>query len=519
MALRPETLPRDPDRLIEMVLAHEGEIETLHATIAKLRTIIFGARSEKSAVIIAEQLSLGLSDVETVMPPPANDDGEDGNKAASKGRKRRNRNIGALPRHLPRVDVTIEPETTTCPCCTGALHCIGEDINDVVDRVPALLRILRTIRPKYACRACEGTVVQARARPRLIESGMASTALVAWIAAAKFAWGSTLYRQAQILAGHGFNIDRQTLARWMKQAAWTVKGLYELQLTTMHGHARLFCDETPVRMLDPGRGRTKVCQFWAHATDDRSWKGPAPPAVAYVFAGGRSKKEIAGQLTGFAGVLQVDGYAAYTSLVGDKGNAGKIRLAFCLVHARRRFVDVHKTTNSPFAKEVIERIAAVYAIEKRIRGLDADQRRAVRQAETQPLMDALKARLEATKDGISRQSTLVGAIDYALERWSGLTLFLEDGRLEPDTNIVERSIRPISIGKKNSLFCGNEGGGETWAILASLLNTCKLHGVDPETYLSDVLERMVSGATKNNRLHELLVWNWKAAREAEKAAA
>ena len=524
MALRPENLPRDPDRLIEIVLACEGKIEALQATIAKLKKIIFGARSEKSAVVIAEQLLLALGEdvADTAAPTPANDDSQnDGRESdpAPETRKKRKRNIGALPAHLPRVDVTIEPETTACPCCAGALHRIGEDFNDVVDRVPAVLRILRTIRPKYACRACEGAVVQAKARPRLIESGMASTALVAWIAAAKFAWGSTLYRQAQILAGHGLDIDRQTLARWMKQAASMAKGLYELQLATMHGHARLFCDETPVRVLDPGRGRTKTCQFWAHAIDDRSWKGPAPPAVAYVFAGGRGKKEIAAQLTGFEGVLHVDGYGAYTSLAGDKKTQGKIRLAFCLVHARRNFVDVHKTTNSPFAREVIERIAAVYAIEKRIRGLDADLRRAVRQAETRPLMEALKARLEATKDGISRKSTLVGAIDYALERWAGLTMFLEDGRLEPDTNIVERSIRPISIGKKNSLFCGNEGGGETWAILASLLNTAKLHGVDPETYLTDILERMVSGATKNNRLHELLVWNWKAAREAQGRAA
>src|SRR5271165_6198716 len=215
MALRPETLPRDPDRLIEMVLACEGEIESLQATIVKLRTIIFGARSEKSAVIIAEQLSLGLGlgDVATdaALSSPANDDGQDderGNKTVPETRKKRNRNIGALPRHLPCVDVTIEPETTTCRCCAGALHRIGEDVNDVVDRVPAVLRILRTIRPKYACRACEGTVVQAKARPRLIESGMASTALIAWIASAKFAWGSTLYRQTQILAGHGLAIDR-----------------------------------------------------------------------------------------------------------------------------------------------------------------------------------------------------------------------------------------------------------------------------------------------------------------------
>jgi hypothetical protein len=168
---------------------------------------------------------------------------------------------------------------------------------------------------------------------------------------------------------------------------------------------------------------------------------------------------------------------------------------------------------------VIERIAAIYAIEKRIRGLDADRRRAVRQAETKPMMDALKARLEATKDGISRQSPLVEAINYTLNHWSGLTLFLDDGRLEPDTNTVERSIRSISIGKKNSLFCGDEGGGETWAILATLLNTAKLNGVDPQAYLTDILERIVSGETKNNQLHELLVWKWKAAREAEKAAA
>jgi transposase len=271
----------------------------------------------KSAVIIAEQLSLGLGDAETdaALPPPANDDHK--TKAVPGSRNKRNRNIGALPKHLPRCDVTIEPETTACPCCAGALHRIGEDVSEVLDKVPAILRALRFIRPKYACRACEGTVVQAKARPRLIESGMASTALVAWVAAAKFAWGSTLYRQAQILAGHGLNIDRQTLARWMKQAAWMAKGVYELQLAAMHEHPRLFCDETPMPVLDPGRGRTRTCQFWAHATDDRSWKGPAPPAVAYVFAGGRGKKEILTQLTGFEGVLQVDGYAAYASLAGD----------------------------------------------------------------------------------------------------------------------------------------------------------------------------------------------------------
>lgn len=516
MPLRPEDLSCDPAALTEMALALQGENDALRAEIAMLKTLIFGARSERAAVICAEQMAFGLGSEDSVAP--ANDDGM-ASRPARKERAKARRNIGALPAHLPRCEQVIEPSSTLCPCCATQMRRIGEDVAEALDRVPAQLRVVRTIRPKYACRACEGPIIQAKAPARLVEGGMATTALIAHIAAMKYAWQSTLYRQSRILAGWGLVVDRQTLSRWMKSAAWVAKGLYELQLKTMHSFGRLFCDETPMPVLDPGRGRTRTCQFWAHATDDRSWQGPAPPAVAYVFAGGRGKKEIAGQLGGFEGVLQVDGYAAYTSLAGGTETSGKIRLAYCLVHARRNFVKVHKTTNSPFAREVIERIGAVYAIEERIRGLNANQRRAARQADAKPLMQALKLRLEAVKDGVSRQSTLIKAIDYMLERWDGLTAFLDDGRLEPDTNTVERSIRPIGIGKKNSLFSGDEGGGETWAILASLLNTAKLNGVDPEAYLADVLERMVSGATKSNQLHELLVWNWKAARDAERTAA
>lgn len=478
MPLRPEDLSRDPAALAELALALQGENDALRMELAMLKTLIFGARSERAAVVCAEQLALGLGN--DAAPSAANDD--DTARPAKKARIKARRNIGALPAHLPRCEQVLEPASTLCPCCATRMRRIGEDVAEALDRVPARLRVLRTIRPKYACRACEGPIVQAKAPARLVEGGMATTALIAHIAAAKYAWQSTFYRQARILSGWGVNIDRQTLSRWMKSAAWVAKGLYELQLKTMHGFGRLFCDETPMPVLSPGRGRTRTCQLWAHATDDRTWQGPAPPAVAYVFAGGRGKKEIAGQLSGFEGVLHVDGYAAYASLAGEKATQGKIRLAYCLVHARRNFVKVHKTTNSPFAAEVIERIGAVYAIEARIRGLDADRRRAARQAETKPLMEALKRRLEAVKDGVSRQSTLIKAIDYMLERWFGLTAFLHDGRLEPDTNAVERSIRHISIGKKNSLFSGDEGGGETWAILASLLNTAKLHDVDPETY-------------------------------------
>lgn len=523
MALRPENLPSDPALLTELALALDAENETLRATIASLKGVIFGARSERMSAILAEQLALDLQGLaDDVTPAPANDDAPSPTKESSRNKRSKpKRNIGTLSKDLPRCEQIIEPESAICPCCAGKLHRIGEDVSEALDRVPAVLRVLRTIRPKYACRACEEVVVQAKAPARLIEGGMVTTALVAYIVVAKYGWQSTLYRQMQILAGYGVQLDRSTLARWMKQAAWMLKALYLLQLARMHGYPRLFCDETPMPVLDPGRKRTKVCQFWTHATDDRPWLGPAPPAVAYVFAESRGKKEIAAQLAKFSGVLQVDGYAAYKSLEKDARTAGKIRLAFCLAHARRKFVAVHKTTKSPFAQEVIERLAEVYAIEKRIRGTSAENRRAVRQAETKPIMAALHARLVAVSDGLSMISTLRETIDYTLGHWAGLTLFLDDGRLEPDTNTVERTIRPIAIGKRNSLFCGDAGGGETWAILSSLINTAKLNGLDPESWLTDVLERIVSGRTKNTQLHELFAWNWKATSEAvaEKAAA
>jgi len=503
---------------MEWALAIEAENESLRATIETLKALIFGARSERLSTIGAEQLALGLIEGSDEAPPtPIGDDAGESAGDAKKPRKKAERTIGKLPEHLPRCERVIEPATTTCPCCNGKMHRIGESVSEMLDRAPAVLRVLRTIRPKYACRACESAVVQAPAPARLVENGMASTALVAHIAVAKYGWLSTLYRQTQILAGQGVVLDRQTLARWMKQAAWMLKGLYDLQISTMHRCPRLFCDETPMPVLAPGR--VKIRQFWAHATDDRPWAGPAPPAVAYVFAGSRGKKEIAAQLSDFSGLLQVDGYAAYKALVKDAETKNRVTLAFCLAHARRNFVRVFKTTRSPFAKEVIETIAAVYAIEKRIRGKSAELRKSVRQAETKPIMNALYARLLAVRDGLSQISPLTKAIRYMLDHWSGLTRFLDDGRIEPDTNIVERPIRSIAIGKRNSLFAGDEGGGETWAILSTLIQTAKLNGLDPETWLADVLERVVSGATTNNRLAELLAWNWKVAREQEKLAA
>lgn len=224
-------LPTDPAALTEMVLALDAENEKLRVAMQTLREMIFGKRSERLAVLVDEQLALGLDDLETGVTPSvaANDDAAAA-KSPARPRKRARRNIGALPKHLPRCEQVLEPEATACPCCQGQLHKMGEDVSEVLDVIPAMLRVLRTVRPKYACRSCTDGVVQAKVLPRLIESGMASTALVSHVVVSKFAWYLPLYRQVQILAGQGIQLDRATLAGWVKRAAWWLKSLYELQL-------------------------------------------------------------------------------------------------------------------------------------------------------------------------------------------------------------------------------------------------------------------------------------------------
>ena len=277
----------------------------------------------------------------------------------------------------------------------------------------------------------------------------------------------------------------------------------------------MFCDETPLPRLDPGRKRTKLCQLWAQAIDDRPWNGPAPPAVAYIFAESRSAREVEGQLSSFAGVLQVDGYQAYKTMVKRRGksNVAPMRLAFCLAHARRKFVDVVKLTGSSEALSILARIAEVYRIEAKLRGESADTRLTVRRRETAPIMRELKVQLTELSEEVSSKSALGKAVSYTLNHWSGLAAFLEDGRIEVDSNVVERSMKSVALTRKNSLFVGNERGGKTFAVLASLVNTAKLNSVDPEVWLADVLERIISGKVTANQMDMLFPWTWKAERD------
>jgi len=253
--------------------------------------------------------------------------------------------------------------------------------------------------------------------------------------------------------------------------------------------------------------------------DDRPWNGPAAPAVIYVFAQGRGHKEISAQLADYHGVLQVDGYGGYKRLAKPGRKPGPITLAFCLAHARRKFVDVHKVTKSAFTAEMIGMIGWVYAIEAQIRGQNAEDRASHRRERTVSIMRELKQRLEDELPALSSKSALAKAIRYILAHWTGLTRFLHDGRLEPDTNTVERAMRPVALGRRNYLYAGDDGGAETWAILASLLMTARLNDIDPLVWLSDVLERIVSGQVKAHELHRLLAWKWKTERATKIAAA
>ena len=290
--------------------------------------------------------------------------------------------------------------------------------------------------------------------------------------------------------------DRQLCCRWMRE---------ELLRS-----GRLFVDETRAPVLDPGRGRTKTGYFWAIARDDRGCNGSDPPAVVYSYAPGRGADHAIALLKGFAGILQTDGYAAYKTLVEADRARDAIALAHCWAHARRRFFELAKGGSAPIAEEALRRIAKLYAIEAEIRGQDADTRKAARQAHSRPLAQDLKLWLEAKLATVASRSPLAEAVRYALARWDGLTRFLGDGRIELDTNPVERSIRPIALNRKNALFAGSDEGAENWAVLATLIECCKLHGVNPTAYLTDVLTRLVNGHLES-RLGELTPWRWQAA--------
>jgi transposase len=494
-------------RLGDVVETLTAQAERYEHIIAQLRRMQFGQRSEQ---MDKDQLQLALEDLQQGLAEiEGEEEKADSELKAHRTRQRRDRRP-SLPPHLPEVEVVIEPSSTACPCCAGAMHVIGEDVSRRLDVVPAQYQVIVTRRPKYACRACEGQVVQAPAPARLIEGGLPTERMVAQVLVAKYADHTPLYRQAQGLARQGIEIDRSTLAYWTGYAAAELKPIWALMRDELLASSKLFVDETIAPVLDPGRRCTKTGYFWAIARDDRAWAGPDPPAVVYTYAPGRGAEHAIALLQDFSGVLQTDGYSAYKTLAGRNR---QVTLAHCWSHLRRKFFDLAKGGSAPIATEALRRIGELYAIEAEIRGQDAGRRGAVRQQRSASLLEDLKSWLETQLAKLPGRSPMAGVIRYALTHWEGLTVFLSDGRVELDTNPVERAMRPIALNRKNALFAGSDEGAHHWAVLATLVENCKLHGVNPSAYLTDVLTRLVNGHLQS-RISELTPWGWKTLQQA-----
>jgi transposase len=480
----------------------------LESIVSELRREKFGAKSEK---LSPDQYNLPLEDVEIAQGvlDAAQERAEAVIKGQRQGKARlRNCNRGRLPAHLPRVERVIEPESTLCPCGCGEMARIGEDVSERLDVIPAQFRVLVTRRPKYACRRCSGAVVQAHAPEHVVPGGLPTEALIAQVIVSKFGDHLPFYRQADIYTRQGIALDRATLGNWAGRACFHLQPIAEHMRHHLAAADRLFMDETTAPVLDPGRRRTKKGYFWAIASDDRGYGGTSPPIVLFRYAPGRSGTHAERFLQGFRGrLLQCDGYDGYERLTRIQRAEGSWTLVHCWSHLRRRFVKLVRTTKSPIADTAVRHITALYAIEATVRGTPPEVRLAARREHSAPIIAALKPWFEKQLSMISTGSQLAADIRYALSHWAGLARFLEDGRLELDTNPVENAIRPVALTRKNALFAGNEVGAENWALLASVVATCKLSDVNPVAYIAATLHAILNGHPQS-RIEDLMPWRF-----------
>ena len=484
----------------EQLLSREREIEHLKLLLSKLHRMQFGRKSEKLARQI-EQLELRLeelqsngSEKEPKPPEPASVPGSWGTAAAAKPTRR------AWPDHLPRQTRRHDPKETVCPQCQGELRKLGEDVSEMLEYVPASFVVIRHVRTKLSCTKCD-CIVQAEAPSRPIERGAAGPGLLAHVLVSKYCDHQPLYRQSEIYARQGVELERSTLADWVGASSRLVDPLVE----ALHGYVmeagKLHADDTPVPVLAPGNGKTKTGRLWTYVRDDRPAGDRAAPAVWFAYSPDRKGEHPEQHLRQFRGTLQADAYAGFNQLYAD----GRIQQAVCWAHVRRHFYDLEQAHASPIAQEALLRIVALYKVEDQIRGKPPEERRAVRQAESKPLLDSLRQWLETTLSKLSRKSDTTAAIRYALSRWDALTRYIEDGRIEIDNNAAERSLRGVALGRKNYLFAGSDAGGERAAAIYSLIGSAKLNGLDPEAYLREVMTRIADHPI--NRIKDLLPWN------------
>ena len=501
-------------------------IETMRVQLARLRRMQFGASSEKLSAEI-EQLELALEEleaatVEVVQTSPVPPKPE------------RPVPVRALPDHLPREDVIAEPPSGTCACpdCGGILRKLGEDSAEQLDVAPVQWRVIRTIRPKYSCRSCD-KIVQAPAPVKAIARGKATFATLAHVIVSKFDHHLPLYRQSEMMAkgasrlrrtdraagmpaevAQGVDIDRSTLAGWTGQASALLDPIISRIREQGAKAAKIHTDDTPVPVLDPGRGKTATGRLWTYVVDDRASGSATPPLAWYRFTPDRTGAHPQKELASFKGHLQADAYAGYDKLY----QSGRVTEVACWAHFRRKIFDIHKPRPTLLTTDILERIAALYAIEAKVRGQPPDVRQQARHERTKPLVAELHKILVEAHRRLSPKSVMALAIAYGTKRWAALTQFLDNGSLEIDNNIAERSLRSVAIGRKNWLFAGSKIGGERAAAIYTVIETCKMNGVEPQAYIADVIAK-IAADWPASRWDELMPWNWQPFKNTPQAQA
>jgi transposase len=478
----------------ELIVFRDSEIEQLKLLIAKLRRMQFGRKSEKLDRQI-EQLELRLEALQL----------NDAEKAAALSEPIANLKSVTrsarkpLPAHLPREVRSYLPKQEACPDCGGELKHLGEDVSEMLEIEPIRFKVIRQVRPKLACAGCE-RIVQAEAPSRPIARGIAGPGLLAHVLVSKYGDHLPLYRQSEIYAREGVELDRSTLADWVCDTSALFEPLVEALRRHVMAAEKLHADDTPVPVLAPGNGKTKTGRLWTYVRDDRPAGDRTPPAVWFAYTPDRKGEHPKVHLSKFQGTLQADGYAGFEQIY----EGGHIQEAACWAHVRRKFYDLEQAHKSPVAKEALGRIGALYAVESDIHGRAPEERREIRNIRSRPLLESLKQWLEETLGKLSKKSDTAIAVRYALGRWDALMRYCDDGRLEIDNNAAERALRAVALGRKNYLFAGSDRGGESAAAIYSLIGTAKLNGIDPESYLRNVLSRIAEHPI--NRIEELLPW-------------